>query len=190
MRPLLIVLSYLVSLLLLVSPVASQTQISDHPTLTWQDAGTDLSGFTIGRWVSGRSESQIASVPPTTFSYGDAGLTGGLTYCYHIYAVNRYGASPPSSAVCGTVASAPATHTLSVSDRGNGTVQSSPAGISCGSQCSASFPAGSTVALTATPAKNHVFEGWAGACGGVGTCSVDMTQDRSVSAVFTPKGKR
>ena len=39
---------------------------------------------------------------------------------------------------------------------GSGTVSSSPAGISCGQSCSASFASGTQVALTAAPAANSV----------------------------------
>ena len=42
--------------------------------------------------------------------------------------------------------------TLSVSETGNGTVTSSPSGISCPSTCSATFASGAAVTLTATPA--------------------------------------
>jgi len=41
--------------------------------------------------------------------------------------------------------------TLTVVKTGNGTVTSSPAGINCGTTCSASFARNTTVTLTATP---------------------------------------
>ena len=52
---------------------------------------------------------------------------------------------------------------LSVSRTGSGSgnVTSSPAGIDCGSTCSASFPNDSMAALTATPAAGSKFTGWA-----------------------------
>ncbi|MBA4741431.1 MAG: S8 family serine peptidase [Azoarcus sp.] len=74
--------------------------------------------------------------------------------------------------------------TLTVTRDGNGTVTSSPAGINCGSICSASFSAGSEVALTATSASGWVFAGWSGNCSGSSGCSVSMTQSRSVGATF------
>src|SRR5258708_37253437 len=43
---------------------------------------------------------------------------------------------------------------------GTGTVQSSPPGISCGSQCSGSFPVNTPVQLTATPDAGSTFDGW------------------------------
>ncbi|MBI5756212.1 MAG: SBBP repeat-containing protein, partial [Nitrospirae bacterium] len=56
------------------------------------------------------------------------------------------------------------TYTLSVSKSGtgSGTVTSSPAGISCGSDCSEAYTYGTSVTLTATPATGSVFAGWSG----------------------------
>lgn len=77
-------------------------------------------------------------------------------------------------------------YTLSVSKSGSGsgTVTSSPSGINCGSTCSASFASGTNVTLTANPASGSTFGGWSGSCSGTGSCSVSMTQARSVTASF------
>src|SRR5206468_2791674 len=45
---------------------------------------------------------------------------------------------------------------------GSGTVTSTPAGLDCGGTCSALFPYGTIVNLTATPAAGSVFTGWSG----------------------------
>jgi len=78
------------------------------------------------------------------------------------------------------------TFLLNVTLAGNGTVTSSPAGISCPSiNCSANFASGTTVTLTATAAAGATFAGWSGAaCSGTGTCSVNMTAAQSVTATF------
>jgi phospholipase C len=68
---------------------------------------------------------------------------------------------------------------------GSGTVSSSPAGISCGQSCSASFASGTQVALTAAPAANSFFAGWSGACSGVGVCNITLTKNTSVIATFS-----
>ncbi len=75
---------------------------------------------------------------------------------------------------------------LNVTVSGNGSVASNPAGISCGSTCSANFAAGTAVTLTATPAADQVFASWGGACAGaLPTCALQMTQVRAAQAVFT-----
>lgn len=77
------------------------------------------------------------------------------------------------------------TNTLTVTKVGTGgTVSSSPAGIDCGSTCSASFATDALVTLTATPDSSTVFSGWSGACSGTGLCIVTMTAARAVTATF------
>jgi hypothetical protein len=80
-----------------------------------------------------------------------------------------------------------ATYTLSVSVIGSpgGKVASSPAGIDCGSTCTANFNNGTEVTLIATPATAWGLAGWGGACGGIGNCSVTLNANASVSAAFT-----
>jgi hypothetical protein len=70
---------------------------------------------------------------------------------------------------------------------GSGPVTSSPAGIACGSACSKSFAADSTVTLTATANSGSRFSGWSGACGGASnSCTVTMAGARNVTATFVP----
>ena len=81
---------------------------------------------------------------------------------------------------------APNTFTLTVtkSGVGAGTVTSSPAGINCGTTCVFTFPGGTSVSLTQTPATGSTFGGWGGACSGTGACAVVMTQNITVTATF------
>ncbi|MHB1861345.1 MAG: InlB B-repeat-containing protein [Gemmatimonadaceae bacterium] len=81
-------------------------------------------------------------------------------------------------------------YTLTVEKGGTGlgTVVSAPGGISCGSSCAATYAAGATVLLSATPATNSVFSGWAGSCSGTGTCSVPMNSAQFVAANFSQTG--
>lgn len=78
-------------------------------------------------------------------------------------------------------------HTLTVATNGtgSGSVSSSPAGINCGATCSSAFTQGTLVTLTPTPAAGSTFAGWSGDCTGTGTCTVTMSQARSVTATFT-----
>jgi endoglucanase len=76
------------------------------------------------------------------------------------------------------------TLTVTRAGTGTGTVTSAPAGINCGSTCSASFANGTSVTLTAATAAGSTFAGWSGACTGTGGCTVGMTQARAVTASF------
>ena len=75
---------------------------------------------------------------------------------------------------------------LMVVKSGSGTVTSSPAGIHCGVTCSASFGAGTAVALTATlSSAASTFTGWLGSgCTGTLPCTKTLNTTASVSATF------
>ena len=76
--------------------------------------------------------------------------------------------------------------TVTRTGMGSGSVSSTPAGILCGSTCGATFVAGSTVTLAATPSASSRFTGWLGACSGTDACTVTMDAARSAIAVFAP----
>lgn len=68
-----------------------------------------------------------------------------------------------------------------------GIVSSEPAGISCGSSCSASFSSGTVLRLTATPPPGMELAGWQGACqGSSATCELVVTQEAQVSVQYQP----
>jgi hypothetical protein len=75
--------------------------------------------------------------------------------------------------------------TVTKTGTGKGAVTGSPSGITCGSDCTESFGSGTTVLLTAAQAQDSLFVSWTG-CDIVNqnTCTVNMTGDRAVSAVF------
>ncbi len=78
-----------------------------------------------------------------------------------------------------------AIYPLTVTSGTGGTVTSAPAGISCGATCSANYKSGTSVTLTAVPAAGYGFSAWSGACtGSAATCTVAMSQVRSVDATF------
>ncbi len=79
-------------------------------------------------------------------------------------------------------------YTLNVSVAGNGTVASSPIGISCPSVCTMNYSSGTSVMLTATPTSGATFNGWGGACTGNGSCLVTMNSIESVTAMFSSSG--
>jgi Collagen triple helix repeat (20 copies)/Divergent InlB B-repeat domain len=74
---------------------------------------------------------------------------------------------------------------------GNDTIVSSPAGVDCGPglaspACSAQFPIGYSVTLTAQPDGSDTFLGWSGGgCSGTSTsCTVTMNSSTSVTGTF------
>jgi S-layer homology domain/Divergent InlB B-repeat domain/Kelch motif/Galactose oxidase, central domain len=68
---------------------------------------------------------------------------------------------------------------------GAGTVISDPAGIDCGTTCSADYHQGTEVTLTATPDSGSAFSGWSGGgCSGTAPCVVTVTAATSVTATF------
>ncbi|RMF89970.1 MAG: hypothetical protein D6736_07530 [Nitrospinota bacterium] len=74
--------------------------------------------------------------------------------------------------------------------RGRGRVTSTPVGIRCPGDCTAAYPQGTLVAITATPARGWRFLGWGGSCRGIRTpkpCVVTMKGNRFVRAVFIPR---
>jgi parallel beta helix pectate lyase-like protein/List-Bact-rpt repeat protein len=92
-----------------------------------------------------------------------------------------------ATTVRATFAPAPVTLTVIRAGLGSGGVTSAPAGISCGTSCSASFPSGSPIVLTATAAGGSVFTGWSGGgCTGTSTCAVSPVSATTITATFAP----
>jgi uncharacterized repeat protein (TIGR03803 family) len=101
---------------------------------------------------------------------------------------NLYGTTTICGSTCGGTVFQLNGWALSVSVIGNpgGTVTSSPSGIDCGSICSAAFPRGTQVTLSATGAAGWGLAGWGGVCSGIApSCNVTLNGDTSVSATFT-----
>jgi hypothetical protein len=74
---------------------------------------------------------------------------------------------------------------VSLAGAGSGSVASSPAGISCPGTCSHSYPSGTMVTLTASPATGSAFSGWTGGgCSGTGTCTITMSSVKAITATF------
>jgi Domain of unknown function (DUF4091)/Divergent InlB B-repeat domain len=81
------------------------------------------------------------------------------------------------------------TVTVAPSGTGSGSVVSSPAGINCGATCSAGFPSGTAITLTATPTSGSTFGGFSGACvSSTTTCTFTPTANSTVSATFNGTG--
>ncbi|MDQ3365226.1 MAG: hypothetical protein M3680_07345 [Myxococcota bacterium] len=83
----------------------------------------------------------------------------------------------------------PTPRTLTVSRDGTGAGTVTGTGISCGTDCTETYPHGTMVTLTATPstaaATASTFAGWSGACAGTGACTLTLTSAATVTAKFT-----
>ncbi|HEX3098784.1 MAG TPA: hypothetical protein VHQ02_13770 [Usitatibacter sp.] len=143
-------------------------------TVTSAPAGISCGSTCTASFTSGTSVSLTANAASNSTFAGWSGACSGLSAC---------------TVAMGAAASVAATFTqnastLTVTRIGNGTVASVPAGINCGATCSATYPAGTAVTLTATPAVGYVFSGWSGGCSGVGACSLTLNTGNSVTASF------
>jgi hypothetical protein len=93
-----------------------------------------------------------------------------------------------TTAICGSSGGAKITLTVAGTGAGRGTISSNPAGISCGTTCSADFDKGALVTLTATPDSASTFKGWSGGgCSGTAACAVTLNDVTSVQAEFAVK---
>lgn len=142
-------------------------------------------GTTIN-WSSTNATS--CSVSPSGWS-GTSGSqsTGNLTASRTYTATCQPSGANSSASITVNVQAQP-TAGLTVIKSGQGTVTSNPAGINCGSDCAENYPTNTSVTLTATPATGRIFTGWSvsggGSCPGRGTCSVVMTNPKTVTANF------
>jgi hypothetical protein len=74
--------------------------------------------------------------------------------------------------------------TVNFPGTGLGSVTSSPAGINCAANCSASIQQGTMVTLTAFPADGSIFGGWFGPCSGQSPCTFTLNAPTTVNADF------
>lgn len=112
---------------------------------------------------------QISPDQATLYNTTITPLTNGLSLLW------TTGSTPPPMA------------TLTASVIGQGAVTSAPSGLACGPTCSAAFPKGASVTLTATPALGWTFGRWDGACSSVSPgCSLTLPANASVTATFVP----
>ncbi len=133
-----------------------------------------------GNVVSGRPISWSSSSPDNA-SVSVDGRVGGVSVGSATITATSEGINGSAS-----IAVVPS-YRISLSRNGNGTVTSSPGGISCGADCEAWYASGTTVRLTSTADAGWLFVGWGGACASAGTaakCDVDVSSDLAVTATF------
>ncbi|HXY40328.1 MAG TPA: SH3 domain-containing protein, partial [Vicinamibacteria bacterium] len=79
--------------------------------------------------------------------------------------------------------------TVEMSGQGVGTVTSRDGKIDCGRVCSASYPAGTTLVLAASPATGSGFTLWSGdaaSCKNITPCTLTVDSSKKVVAQFDP----
>jgi hypothetical protein len=132
------------------------------------------------------------SVPNTAASFpvnvSLSSLTAAMTYYWRGRFVTSDGTFLSPVQTFTTAGTGGTTHVLTVTNASGvstGTVTSTPGGINCGASCTANFASGASVTLNQTPASGYTFSGWGNACTGSAGCSVTMSADKTVTALFT-----
>jgi len=139
---------------------------------TTADAHTPTTVIEINaKWTSG--DSTVATIDETGLATGRGAGSATVTATFQ----GRSGSTTL------TVGGRP---TLTVVRNGSGLVTSSPAGIDCGTTCTASYEVDTMVTLTATPLDGFNFSAWSG-CDSVSgtTCTLAMTAARWITAAFS-----
>ena len=166
-------------------PNGVQSATSNSATLQWvANQEPDLAGYRIYHGTTSGTYGNSQNVGNST-TYQYTNLESNKTHYFSVTAYDTSGneSSPSpevSKALTGTES------LLSVSISGEGTVTSTPAGLSCSSgTCSGTFSQGSSVTLTTAPNSGSTFSGWDGACSGTSSCVLTLSSSASVSANFS-----
>lgn len=165
-------------------------------TITWQDNSNGETGFAIDRKQGDADFVELVVLQPNATSYTDTTALPGESYVYRVRALGLPTGDAASSESEPVSPEPVALVTLEIffteDSRGSGTITSEPEGLNCslqeGSVCSASFPQGSTVTLTATPDAQSAFASWGEeACESSSpTCQIELTDPKTLSVRFVP----
>ena len=141
---------------------------------------TATSGLGVAITTSGACTGSGAGSATITMTSG----TGTCTVNYNQAGDSSYNAAPEVTE--NTTATVPS-YALTVITSGlSGTVRSTPAGVTCGSDCSEPYKEGTIVTLKADPAAGSYFAGWSGGCVSQAlTCKVTVDAVKAVTATFT-----
>jgi len=154
--------------------------------LTWIDNSGGMAGFSVERKTgTDGTYAQTAQQLPGITSYTDLTVIPGTIYCYRVQAYDASGTSGYSNEACGAGAGT-LDLTVSLTGTGAGSVSSSPAGITCGTDCFESYPSGTLVTLSGAATAGSTFGGWSGGgCSGTTPCTVTGNTPLTVAAAFT-----
>jgi hypothetical protein len=123
-------------------------------TVTSSPGGINCGSTCSGTYTGG----SIVTLTPTAAAGSRFDGWSGLADCTDgVVTVNQ-------NTTCTATFTSVGTATLKVgrTGKGNGTITSNPTGITCGSDCSRAYPAGTQVQLFVNPAPGSVFDGWTG----------------------------
>lgn len=147
-------------------------------TVTSSPAGVNCGSDCIAAYASGTTVTLIAT-PDTgnTFAGWAGGDCSGTDSCVVTVTAD--------TSIEAAFVKRQFTINVTPNGNGNGNVTSIPAGIDCGSACSAKFDVGTQVMLQLTPGAGSTFVGWTGTgCTGTGPCIVSINGDTTVQASF------
>jgi uncharacterized repeat protein (TIGR01451 family) len=159
------------------------------------------SGETVSITINGSKQTAtIGSNGAFSLQFPTAGIPASATpySITYSYAGDSLLSSATNSSTTLTVTPPVVTFPLNVTliGTGTGSVTDNLGSINClntagviSGTCSANYPAGTAVTLTATPTQPSTFGGYFGACTGTGGCSVTMNSAQSVTASFVPPPK-
>jgi hypothetical protein len=146
-------------------------------TVSSAPVGISCGGDCFQNYAEGTSVTLTAAATAGSTFTGWSGDCSGVGACVVTMTVARFVDASFMSLGSRTVS-------VTKSGTGTGMVVSDLAGISCGVDCSASFPHSTQVTLTAIPTGGSTFVGWTGACNGAAGCVVNVTDDLAVEANF------
>jgi phospholipase C len=145
-------------------------------TIISTPAGIDCTTSCNAIFNSGTQVSLTASPGANSMFSGWSGACSGTGACL-VTLAHSASATANFSATAFTLS-------VTLPGTGTGTVISSPAGINCGSTCTATFTPGTQVTLTATPNANSYLAPWGSPCSGTGTCTITLNSNTTVASIM------
>lgn len=168
---------------------ASDGTYTDRVFVEWASV-VGATEYVVGATES--SDNPIQFFEPTTLTYlYITGLVPGKVYQFGVTAIGSGGYSSfvLDTGYVGLPVPAPVSLSVTLTGDGSGVVTSNPAGVNCtAGTCSAEYPQGTSVTLTASPDANFAFDGWSGGgCSGTGLCTITLNSNLVVTANFSVK---